>query len=179
MKSGCTAIAGAAMALAFGGVASAQSDKLPANLSGYELLLGSPCTINAQPGTCDAAFSGWVGGGGQTANGWTHFPGTGQGLWEAIVNYIGTPQFGGQVDVVSGSVNLLFTDGSVVSGNVTRGKVTWPQEGEATVCGTDVGVVTITIAFTHGPAAGGTFKGCLHDLPAGTVTPPQIWGTLK
>jgi hypothetical protein len=120
----------------------------------------------------------WTGGGGQTANGWTRFPGTRQGLWTGIVSYIGRPQFGGQVDVVSGSFDLLFTDGTVVSGNVTGGNVAWPtREGEATLCGTDGATVTINIAFTHG--ASGLFTGCLHDLPAGTVIPPKIWGTLE
>jgi type 1 fimbria pilin len=179
MKFGCFAIAGAAMALAWGGAASAASAPLPADVSGYELFLGSPCTINTQSGTCDIAFSGWTGGGGQTANGWTRFPGTRQGLWTGIVSYIGRPQFGGQVDVVSGSFDLLFTDGTVVSGNITGGNVAWPQEGETTACGTDVATVTISIAFTHGVVAGGSFIGCLHDLPAGTVIPPKIWGTLE
>ena len=80
------------MALAFGGAASAAPTPLPVSVSGYELLLGSPCTINTQSGTCDVTFSGWTGGGGQMANGWTRVPGTGQGLWEATVNYTGRTQ---------------------------------------------------------------------------------------
>lgn len=168
----------AAMALAFGNAA-ASAAPLPVNVSGYEHLLGAPCVINGQSGTCGVGFSGWTGGGGQAANGWAHFPGTGQGLWLANVNYIGRPQFGGHVDVVSGAFDLLFTDGTVVSGNVTGGKVEWPPEGQSTVCGTDVATVTITVAFTHGVVAGGSFQGCLHDLPAGTVIPPKIWGRLN
>jgi hypothetical protein len=178
MKSGCSAIAGAVMALALCGAAS-EAAPLPVNVSGYELFLGSPCTIGTQSGTCDVAFSGWTGGGGQTATGWRRFPGTGQGLWKGIVNYTGRPQFGGHVDVVSGSFDLVFTDGIVVSGNVTGGQVEWPPEGQPTACGTDVATVTINIQFTRGVVAGGSFNGCLHDLPAGTVIPPRIWGTLE
>jgi hypothetical protein len=178
MKSRSSAIAGTAMTLAFG-VAAASAASLPVDVSGYELLLGSPCTINTESGTCNVAFSGWTGASGQTANGWTPFPGTGQGLWSATVNYIGRARFGGHVHVANGAFDLLFTDGTVVRGNVTSGKVEWPQEGQATVCGTDVATITMTVAFTQGPAGGGSFEGCLHDLPAGTINPPEIWGRLK
>ncbi len=121
-------------------------------------------------------LDGW---GGQTANGWTHFPGTGQGLWSATLNYIGRAHFGGHVDLESGVFDLLFKDGTVVRGDVTGGTVEWPQEGQATVRGTDVATIKMKVAFTHGRAGGGSFQGCLHDLPAGTIVPPEIWGTLK
>jgi hypothetical protein len=179
MRYGRCAIVGAATALAFGNVA-ASAAALPVDVSGYELLLGTSCTIFSQAGTCGVEFSGWTGGEGQTANGWTRFPGTRQGLWKASVNYIGRPQFGGSVDVVGGNFDLLFTNGTVVSGNVGSGMITWPAEGSTTGgCGTDEATVSVNIGFTHGVAGGGLFVGCLHDLPAGTVIPPRIWGTLK
>jgi len=33
---------------------------LPVNLSGYEFLLGTSCTINGQSATCGVAFGGWT-----------------------------------------------------------------------------------------------------------------------
>ena len=124
-------------------------------------------TIFSQAGTCGVEFSGWTGGEGQTANGWTRFPGTGQGLWKASVNYIGRPQFGVIVDVVGGNFDLLLTNGTVVSGNVGSGMITWPAGGATTGgCGTDEATVSVNVGFTHGVAGGGLFVGCLHDLPA-------------
>ena len=178
MKSGLFAIAGATAGLAFAHAA-ASAASLPVNISGYELFAGVPCTTHGQSGTCDVEFSGWTGGNGPRAGGWTRFPGTRQGLWRAGVNYVGRPQFGGQVTVEGGNIDLLFTDGTVVSGNVTAGMVEWPEEGQATVCGTDVGAVSLSIAFTHGAAGSGSFHGCLHDLPAGAVIPPKVWGRFQ
>jgi hypothetical protein len=178
-KSGHFAI-GAAATLIFG-LTTASAAPLPVNISGYEFLLGTNCTINGQPGTCNVQFGGWTGGTGQVADGWTPFPGTDQGLWKATVNYTGKAEFGGQVDLVSGRFDLLFTNGTTVFGKVTGGTVTWPAAGESTVCGTDVAVVSVNVTFTsRGAAAGsGSFRGCLHDLPAGSVIPPKIWGTVQ
>jgi hypothetical protein len=170
---------GAAIALALGNLA-ASAASLPLNVSGYEFLLGTPCMISVtQPGTCGVAFSGWTGGLGQKPNGWAHFPGTGQGLWKASANYIGKAGFGGSVQVVAGKFDLLFTDGTVVQGNVGSGTITWPAEGAGIGCGIDVAKISVSIGFTHGVAGSGSFEGCLHDLPAGTVIPPKIWGTLQ
>jgi hypothetical protein len=173
MKSGYSSIAGAAIALALGNLA-ASAAPLPVSVSGYELLLGTPCTIFGESGTCGVAFSGWT----SNPGGWTRFPGTGQGLWKASANYIGRAGFGGSVHVVGGNFDLLFTNGTVVQGNVGTGTITWPAEGADIGCGNDVAKISVNIGFTHGVVGGGLFDGCLHDLPAGTVIPPKIWGTL-
>src|SRR5579862_4732821 len=86
------------------------------NLSGYEFLLGSPCQINGSPGKCGVLFGGWTGGKGQEADGWTPFPGTRQGLWEADVNYTGSPDFGATVDLQSGTFDLLLKNRPSISG---------------------------------------------------------------
>lgn len=177
MKIGRYAITAAAMALAFS-LVPASASPLPANVSGYEFLLGTSCTINSQSGTCGVEFGGWTGGSGLVANGWTPFPGTRQGLWKANVNYTGKATFGGHVDLVSGSFDLLFI-GKTVQGNVISGKVVWPFPGGSFGCGTDVARILMNVTFTRGATGPGSFQGCLHDLPAGSVIPPKIWGTLQ
>jgi hypothetical protein len=164
-----------AVALAFS-VAPASAASI-AKVSGYEFLLGARCTINFQPGTCGVEFGGWTA---PVANGWTPFPGTRQGLWKASVSYTGRAAFGDTVTVVSGEFDLLFTNGTVVAGKVTGGTVEWPQvpvPGNIG-CGTDVAKIQVNIMFTRGAVGSGSFQGCLHDLPAGTVIPPKIWGEL-
>ena len=149
-----------------------------ANLSGYEYQLGSPCTIGSAAGKCGVAFGGWTGGQGQEADGWTPFPGTRKGLWEAIVNYTGSPDWGQSVNIKSGTFDLFFKRHLSISGTVTGGTVVWPTEGGVTdpTCGTDVAKVTVFLTINNSPR---TFDGCLHDLPAGTIIPPKIWGTLE
>jgi len=152
---------------------------LPVNLSGYEFLLGTNCTIAGQPGTCGVHFGGWTGGNGPVPNGWTPFPGTGHGLWKASVSYTGNAGFGATVQLISGSFDVLYTNGKTISGTVTGGTVIWPIAGQDIGCGTDVAVVHGNLTFKPGPNGVGSFQGCLHDLPAGTIIPPKIWGTLQ
>lgn len=169
----------AVMAAAFGFAPKAAApSQLPVNLSGYEFLLGTSCTIDGQPATCGVEFGGWTGGGGQVANGWTPFPGTDEGLWKASVDRTGTAAFGGTSNLVGGSFYVLFTNGTVISGKVDGGTVNWPATSTADIgCGTGVAKVSVDLSFKGGRA--GTFQGCLHDLPAGSVIPPKIWGTLE
>jgi len=176
-RTGRYVIAATSMVLGLG-LAAASTPELPVNLSGYEFLLGTSCTINGQPGKCGVEFLGWTGGGGQMANGWTPLPGTRLALWKATVDYIGQPEFGKQVALAGGTFDVLFTNGAVIAGHVTGGVVAWPTAGGSTVCGTDVAEVRVNVAF-RGVAQPGVFHGCLHDLPAGTVIPPKIWGTLE
>ena len=44
------------------------------NLSAYEFLLGSPCTIDGEAGKCGVSFGGWMGGGGPVAGGTVSWP---------------------------------------------------------------------------------------------------------
>ena len=178
MKIGHYAVT-ATTALALSIVAASAALLSPVKVSGYEYLLGTSCTINGQPATCGVQFGGWTGGRGQVANGWRPFPGNGHGLWKATANYTGKAAFGGQVNVLSGRFDLLFTSGKRVLGNVTGGSVRWPAAGQSTVCGTEVAEVSLNIRYRVGAAGGGSFRGCLHDLPAGSVLPPKIWGTLQ
>lgn len=146
------------------------------NLSGYEFRLGTPCTINDQAGKCGVKFGGWTGGGGDTTNGWTPFPGNKRGLWSADVNYIGSADFGATVYLQSGSLDLLFRHQNNIFGTVTGGTVTWPSSASVdTGCGPGVAQVSVLLTIN---GSSGAFDGCLHDLPAGTVLPPTIWGTL-
>ena len=178
MSIGRYAIA-ATTALALSIVSASAALRSPVNVSGYEYLLGESCTINGRPATCGVQFGGWTGGRGQVPNGWRPFPGNGNGLWMASVDYAGRAAFGRQATVLGGSFDLLFTSGRTVSGNVTGGTVRWPAEGQSTVCGTEVAEVSVTIRYTVGARGTGSFEGCLHDLPAGSVIPPKIWGTLR
>ena len=160
-------------------IVAAFADLLPVRVSGYEYFIGTSCTIGGQPATCDVQFGGWTGSGGQVANGWRAFPGNGQGLWTATVDYKGKAKFGGQVNLLDGNFQLLFTDGKAVLGKVTSGTITWPARGQSTVCGTDVAVVSMNVRYRVGATGLGLFRGCLHDLPFGSVLPPKIWGRLQ
>lgn len=148
------------------------------NLSAYEFLLGSACTVNGQAGKCGVSFGGWTGGTGPNATGWTPFPGTRQGLWEATINYAGSPGFSGSVTVQSGSFDLFLKGETPLSGDVTGGTVTWPASASTDIgCGMGVAVVQVTVSTESEGSL--VFNGCLHDLPAGSVIPPKIWGTLE
>jgi len=161
------------LALAFPVVAGAQ---LPVNLSGYEFLLGRHCTIAGQPAKCNVQFGGWTGGNGPVTNGWKPFPGNEKGLWKVKISYIGTADFGKVVSIVNGSFDVLFKTGKVVSGTVTNGSVEWPSDADTDIgCGDGVAKVSATL----GSGGASSFVGCLHDLPAGSVIPPRIWGTLQ
>jgi hypothetical protein len=153
------------------GTAAAQA-QVP--VSGYEIFLGHNCVINGTPATCGATFSGWTG---ETASGgWLQFPGTGQGVWSIQVNYTGQPMFNGSpVTIVGGKWSFLFINGIELRGKVVSGTVTWPPDATASIgCGDGVAVAQASLTVARGGSA--SVAGCLHDLPAGTVIPPQIWG---
>jgi hypothetical protein len=176
MKSGSSlVIATAAVAISI--VSASAALRSPVNVSGYENFLGT--TINSQPATCGVNFSGWTGGGGQSPGSWVSLPGNGKGLWNATVNYSGKAAFGRQVTVKGGSFNLLFTSGRTVLGKVTGGTVRWPARGLGIGCGRNVAVISVSISYRFGAVGTGSFRGCLHDLPAGSVLPPKFWGTLQ
>jgi hypothetical protein len=159
------------------GATSALAHTPPINLSGYEIFLGVTCPT----GTCGTTFSGWTGGSGPVAEGWQPFPGDSQGLWKATVNHTGGAGFGNTVILLSGRWQIVFTDKHVLFGKVTGGTVVWPpQQGDDIGCGVNVAKVTAALAIS--PLAGGgtaTMAACLHDLPAGTVIPPTVWGTFS
>jgi hypothetical protein len=164
------------LGLAFPAIAQGPPSIYPINLSGYEFRLGSPCTIGGSAGKCGVQFGGWTGGSGPVADGWTPFPGTRKGLWEAQVDYIGSADFGNTAYLQSGTFDLLFRHRPSISGTVVTGTVQWPSFGSDIGCGTNVAKVTVQLLINSGNHY---FNGCLHDLPAGTVIPPKIWGTLQ
>lgn len=167
--------AAASMALALG-LAAMPPGSPSVNLSGYEFLLGTTCTIGTLSGKCGVSFVGWTGGSGAKPNGWTPLPGNHQGLWEATVNYTGAPNFNASVNVVSGTFDVLFKNRTKISGTVTGGTVEWPADQTTDIgCGDGVATVNLSLSTGGGPT---NFQGCLHDLPAGTVIPPKIWGKL-
>jgi len=161
------------------GIVTAAAHLLPVRVSGYEYFIGTPCTIDAQAATCDVQFAGWTGSGGQVPNGWRSFPGNSQGLWTATIDYRGKPKFGGHVALLGGNFHLLYNDGDVTLGRVTGGTITWPPAGQSSICGTQVAVVIMNVRYRVGATGNGVFRGCLHDLPAGSVIPPKLWGRLE
>jgi hypothetical protein len=177
MKIGHYAVATAGV-FALGILAAAAHD-LPQRVSGYEYFPGTPCTINGQSATCDVQFAGWTGGNGPVPTGWTAFPGNNQGMWTASADYKGKPKLGGQVMLLGGSFHLLFNDGHVVLGKVTSGTIAWPAAGQSSTCGTNVAVISMNVTYRAGATGTGRFRGCLHDLPTGSVIPPKIWGRLQ
>jgi hypothetical protein len=147
-------------------------------VSGYEIYLGRNCMIGEEAGTCGTTFTGWTGI--KPAGGWLPFPGSGKGVWSLQINYTGQPAFGGdtpQVTVKSGSYSFLFFNGIFKHGSVLSGSVTWPIDDShsvpSTICGTGEAFAQATITVPGGQSA---IVGCLHDLPAGTVIPPTVWG---
>lgn len=166
----------ALLGLAFPALAQAPPAIYPLNLSGYEFRLGSPCTIGGVTGKCGVAFGGWTGGSGPGPDGWTPFPGTRKGFWDAEVNYTGSADFGHTATLQSGTFDLLLKHRPSISGIVTGGTVEWPAEGGSLGCGKDVAKVTVYLSIGGQPHS---LDGCLHDLPAGTVIPPKVWGTLE
>jgi hypothetical protein len=158
----------------FAGAANAQ---ISVNLSGYEVFLGVNCYIGGQPATCGVRFGGWTGGDGAVADGWTRFPGDRQGLWDANVNYTGSAGFNHTANLVGGLWNVFLRDGSIVTGVVNSGAVTWPPTANDDIgCGKAVATVLANLTLKTG--GGASFNGCLHDLPAFTVIPPKVWGTI-
>jgi hypothetical protein len=154
---------------------------LTLNVSGYELFPGIDCTLDNEPATCGVTFGGWTGGSGAVAGGWTRFPGNRHGFWAVTLDRQGTAAFGSIVNILSGTLTLaLKADGTflLLSGSVSDGIVKWPPQGGTLGCGIDVALVDVNLQITTLGNAPATFKGCLHDLPAGSIIPPPIWGTL-
>jgi hypothetical protein len=153
------------------------------NVSGYELFPGIDCIRNNGPATCGVTFGGWTGGGGAVAGGWRKFPGNRHGFWEATLERQGTAAFGSSVTVLGGSLKLALRAGATflfLSGSVTGGSVQWPSQGGTLGCGTNVALVAVELRMADlgNVNVSATFNGCLHDLPAGSIIPPTIWGTL-
>jgi hypothetical protein len=156
-------------------IGSTIADRL--NLSGVEFFAGHPCMVDGQAATCGVHSVGWGGGSGHDANGWVPFPGDGNAVWEASVAYQGDVAFGKTVELVKGSrLELLLKGNKLLSEIVTEGTVTWPPSATSDFgCGEGVAKAIAFFTTKHGAPA--SFVGCLHDLPAGSVIPPKIWGT--
>jgi hypothetical protein len=159
-------------------------------LSGLEFFPGFPCRFDhdgregrenrdgREHFKCGAHFVGWSGGEGKGPDGWTAFPGDGKAVWEADVNHKGKVDFGSTVDLLSGRLVLRVKGQRIVTEFVTHGTVVWPPSAISDLgCGEGVANVTVSFKSRHGRPA--SFVGCLHDLPAGSVVPPKIWGTLS
>jgi|KBSMisStaDraftv2_1062788.scaffolds.fasta_scaffold00515_32 hypothetical protein len=143
-------------------------------VSGYEIYLGRNCVIGEQAGTCGTTFTGWTGI--KAAGGFLPFPGTGKGFWSLQISYIGQPAFNGSVTVVGGGWSFFFLNGTGKHGTVLNGSVTWPSDANSTIAGCKPGEA---IAQANISVSGGVptqVVGCLHDLPAGSVIPPTVWG---
>ncbi len=153
----------------FVGTAVAQNPPVP--VSGYEIFLGRNCVIKGQPATCGATFTGWTGGG----TTWASFPGTGLGVWSIQINYTGQPALPGQATVVGGRWNFLFVNGLELRGKVLSGTVIWPDAGSLG-CGDVINAAWVEATLTVARGGTATISGCLHDIPAGTVIPPTVWG---
>jgi hypothetical protein len=145
-------------------------------VSGYEIYLGHNCRIAGAAATCGTTFSGWTGIQ-QPNGGFLPFPGTGQGAWSLQINYVGKPAFGASVNVVGGNWSFLFLNGTRMHGTVLNGSVTWPADANSSIgngCLTGEAFAQANITVAGGSPT--VVEGCLHDLPAGSVIPPTVWG---
>lgn len=105
------------------------------------------------------------------------------GTWTASLNYKGEGGLGSAVTVQGGRWSWLHADGTVQTGRITGGAVTWPSAPDSNAMGCGNGVARFAITLV-GQATGGSFKGCLDDQHLDPrqqpfVFPPKIWGTLK
>jgi hypothetical protein len=170
-----------ALALIGIGAKGANAADVTVTMSGWEFFPGVPCTLDGEPATCGATFGGWTGGSGANAGGWTPFPGDRRGLWWAQLDRTGEAGFGKTVTIEGGRWELFLRQGWRVvklSGVMLEGTVQWPVQTGDLGCGTSVGKVEAALVVTELGGASATFEGCLHDLPAGQIIPPRIWGTL-
>ena len=161
----------AAACLMFCGVAAAQN---LTPVSGYEIYLGRNCLIGGAAATCGTTFTGWTGI--KPNGGFLPFPGTGKGFWSLQINYLGQPAFGGSVNVVGGNWSLFFLNGTSKHGTVLNGTVTWPADAGSTYGGCLPGEALAQANITVAGGLPTIVAGCLHDLPAGSVIPPTVWG---
>jgi hypothetical protein len=165
----CLIFAGLALSIP----ATAQSITL---VSGYEIFLGRNCTIEDMAATCGTTFTGWTGIQPTQTGGFLPFPGTGKGFWSLQINYIGQPAFGSSVNVVGGNWSFFFFNGTVKHGTVLNGSVTWPADANSVLSICHAGEAVATANITVAGGAPTIVGGCLHDLPAGSVIPPTVWG---
>ena len=161
----------ATISLAFCAAASAQS---LTPVSGYEIFLGRNCLLGGQAGTCGTTFTGWTGI--QAAGGFLPFPGTGRGFWSLQISYIGQPAFNSSVTVVGGSWSFFFLNGTTKHGTVLNGSVAWPIDANSTISGCKPGEAIAQANITVAGSSPTAVVGCLHDLPAGQIIPPTVWG---
>ncbi len=145
-------------------------------VSGYEIYLGHNCRIARQPATCGTTFTGWTGIQPTVTGGFLPFPGTGQGAWSLQINYVGKPAFNSSVNVVGGNWSFLFFNGTSKHGTVLNGSVTWPVDASSTYGGCLAGEALAQANITVAGGSPTMVVGCLHDLPAGSVIPPTVWG---
>jgi hypothetical protein len=103
-------------------------------------------------------------------------PGDEKALWEADINYEGQMALGKTIDLLQGRLELLLKKQKLLSERVTEGTVVWPASTTANL-GCGEGVAKLIAYFTTKHGAPACFVGCLHDLPAGSIIPPKIWGT--
>ncbi len=107
------------------------------------------------------------------------------GSWTANLSYRGAGGLGSAVTVTTGRWSWLRADGTIQTGQITGGAVTWPstRDSNAMGCGNGVARFAITVSLT-GQSDGGTFKGCLDDTHLDPqqqpfVFPQKISGTLS
>lgn len=145
-----------------------------AGFSGHELFSGKH-TGNGVTGTV------FAGADNQICDCWTK-DSTG-GTWTASIDYKGTGGLGSAVTIQSGRWSWLHADGTIESGRIKDGAVTWPSALDSNAMGCGYGVARFALTLT-GQSKGGSFKGCLDDTHLDPqqqpfVFPPKIWGTLK
>lgn len=147
-----------------------------AGLSGHELFKGK----RAGNIVTGAVFAG---ADNQVCDCWTSD--NSGGTWTTSINYKGEGGLGSAVTVMGGRWSWLHADGTIQTGRITGGAVTWPSapDSNAMGCGNGVARFSITLSLA-GRSAGGSFKGCLDDTHLDPrqqpfVFPPKIWGTLS
>jgi hypothetical protein len=164
------------------------------------LLALAGCSFGPRKGPEHAGFSGhelfngkragnivtgvvFAGADNQVCDCWTN-QNTG-GNWTASINYKGQGGLGSAVTVTGGIWSWLHADGTVESGRITGGAVTWPAtlDSNAMGCGNGVARFAVTLSLA-GRSDGGSFKGCLDDTHLDPrqqpfVFPFKIWGTLS
>jgi hypothetical protein len=86
--------------------------------------------------------------------------------------------FGKTVTLLGGKFDLLSQGQKLLSETVTNGTIVWPLSA-TTALGCGQGVAEAVINFETEEGKPARFSGCVHDLPAVSVKPPQIWGIFQ
>lgn len=156
----------------------ATSDFPKTDISGVEVFPGVP---NSSGGVDGATFSGWIGGAGPVAGGWSACPFfTYCGSWIVVIDYEGPAGIGHTVKITGEKWALTLKNLHTYFGAITGGYVEWPASlsDDTYHCGAGVAQAYVTL-LSFQPGGPKSVYGCLDDTHLNKAFPPRIWGVVQ